>query len=617
MTPLFAALRPLAPLFAVGLLLTGKQLYALALQRIVMKASIAPASLAMALLLLVPLLALVPQRAQRFTLIAADALYSFVAWSDAVHHRIFGEVASLAMLGHAGQLGDVWSSVQPHLRAADLLFFAELPALPFLLPRLSEAPAPRLRLLAVAALAIATMASVIHVDPTRYKQHRGSSRIASRWGLFGWHAHDGLDWLASLLAPRGAPPGVLDGIAASIRARRAPAGPLFGVAAGRDAIVVQVESWMDFTVGLTVGGREVTPHLNRLAQESLRFTELYEHNGSGLTADADFATNCSLYPQPRGAVYVDHARLSFRCLPGLLAADGRQTVAMQAIRPDFWNLSTVYPRVGFQRYFAKPDFAAPHGQVGLGLGDEDFLAGAAEKLDDVASPRHAFLVTLTSHHPYDWKAMPRLLPLPPELQGTVVGNYLVSLHYTDRALGAFVDALRASGALDRAVLVLYGDHRGLGVERSDDVAKLAGVPLERRAERLLLDRNVPLFIRLPQGAHAGTIDALGGQVDTAPTLLGLLGLGPGEAPMLGRDLLSAPAPERVVPIFDGSAISRTRVWRPAADERCWDRVNAAKLPDAGCEREQRVADEELSLAQRIIERDLPALLATRLRPTAP
>ena len=534
-----------------------------------------------------------------------------------MHHRVFGEIASLSLLGHAGQLADVWGSVQPHLRAADLLFFAELPLLPWLLPRLSPEPAPRLRLLGLGAIALATMASVVHADPTRFKQHRGSSRIASRWGVFGWHGHDGFGWLASRLAPRGAPPAELDAIAAAILARRAPPGPLFGVAKDHSSIVLQVESWMDFTVDLQVGGREVTPNLNRLARESLRFTELYEHNGSGLTADADFATNCSLYPQPRGAVYVEHARLSFHCLPRILAAHGRETVAMQAIRPDFWNLSTVYPRVGFQRYFAQPDFAAPHGPLGLGLGDEDFLAGAAEKLQSFSALHHAFLVTLTSHHPYDWKAMPRLLPLPPELAGTVVGDYLVSLHYTDRAIGALVEGLRASGALDRSVLVLYGDHRGLGVERSDAVARLAGVPLDRPAERWLLDRNVPLFVRLPGGAHAGTYDTLGGQIDTAPTLLGLLGIEPGEAPLLGRDLLAAPIPARVVPIFDGSAVSATRVWRPAADARCWDRVNAATLPDEGCEVERRAADEELSLGQRIVERDLPALLAPRLRAPAP
>ncbi len=605
------ALRGLAPLLGVSLVLTAKQLAASYAIYLPEKISILPGSLA-AVLVVAPLLALVPERLQLGALLLLDLAVSLVALSDVVHARMFADLASVAALSHAGQLVDVSDSVADALRPIDVLFFADLPVLAWVLSRKAP-PRPRLMAaVATAALSAAVIASIVHTDPTRHKQHRGNTRIAGRWGLLTFHGRDAWLALERKLAPKGAPPGRLDELAALIAARRTPPGPLHGVARGRNLLVIQVESLMAFARGRTIGGVPVTPNLDRLAGESLRFGQLFESNGSGLTADADATVNCSLLPLRAGALYVEHGGSDLRCLPRVLAAHGYATAAFQGIRADFWNLNVSYPQVGFARYDHVATYDESGNRLGLGISDEAFLAQTGPKLEALPEPFHAFVVTLTSHHPYDYPGIPKALPLG-ELAGTKLGAYLDALHYTDRHLGLLLDRLRAGGLLDRSVLVVYGDHRGLGIERNPDVLRLTGVAEDDWVSRVDLDRRIPLFVRLPGGAHAQDVNTLGAQVDVAPTLAALLGVDPGPVPWLGRDLL-APASGRFVPVFDGLAISEELVSWPesAQGDRCFDRRSHAPLPEASCAALAEDAATLLEASADVVRRDLAAALAPRL-----
>ena len=61
------------------------------------------------------------------------------------------------------------------------------------------------------------------------------------------------------------------------------------------------------------------------------------------------------------------------------------------------------------------------------------------------------------------------------------------------------------------------------------------------AERLLLMREVPLILRLPDGAMGGEVRSEpAGQIDIAPTILHLLGEDTGSRVMAGLPLLAGP-----------------------------------------------------------------------------
>lgn len=67
-------------------------------------------------------------------------------------------------------------------------------------------------------------------------------------------------------------------------------------------IVVQMESFQNFPINLTLNGQEVTPVLNKLAKEGFYFPHVFQQIGPGNTSDAEFMSNTSIYPTAAAAM---------------------------------------------------------------------------------------------------------------------------------------------------------------------------------------------------------------------------------------------------------------------------------------------------------------------------
>ena len=83
---------------------------------------------------------------------------------------------------------------------------------------------------------------------------------------------------------------------------------LRGAAEGRNTIVIQLESFQAWLIGLTIDGKAVTPVMNELVRQGLYFPHIYQQVGQGNTSDAEFVMNTSFYVPPNGAasqVYSD------------------------------------------------------------------------------------------------------------------------------------------------------------------------------------------------------------------------------------------------------------------------------------------------------------------------
>ena len=563
---------------------------------------------------------LLPGRWQLVALLAVDAIVSTLFLADHLALRGLGEVVTAASLRYAGQLVDVGDEVADLFRPTDGLLFHDLPlglfalALPAALRTRWLGPSTLRHVAATVAIAVAFVAVVERLDPTRRDQFRGNARKLRRYGPINFHAADVM-WTAWTHATRPVPsPEELRAIGTTLAGRRSPAGELAGAARGLNLIVLQVESTQAFALRLRLEGVPVMPNLERLAGESLVFEEFYEQTGIGRTADADFVVHCSQYPLPSGAVYYEYPENTFRCLPGILAGAGYTTAAFQGIRPDFWNLGRVYPRLGFQRFDHLGTYVDDE-RIGLGLSDATFLRQTAAKLRELPQPFYGFVVTLSCHTPFSYPEIPRTLPLG-ELAGTRVGAYLDALRYTDAQIGRFVEELEAAGLLERSLLVIYGDHFGLRVGRSPLLADFLGIERGDQPAWLRVERRVPLLLRLPGGKHAGPRRALAGQIDVAPTLLGLLGIPTGEAPFFGSDLLASEAGPARLAFPDGTALGDGLFWLPkgalsAERDRCFDRETHRELEVSRCTPLATWAQDERKAAETLIRADrLPPVAAT-------
>jgi arylsulfatase len=165
------------------------------------------------------------------------------------------------------------------------------------------------------------------------------------------------------------------------------------------------------------------------------------------------------------------------------------------------------------------------------------------------------------------------------------------IHYVDREIGRLLDALRSSRAWADTVVVFTSDHgESLGEQE---------YYFEHGANAYQATARVPLVVRAP-GLAAGRSERLASLVDVTPTLRALLGLDVREhAPLAGTSLFDAPAPDsaaRAVFVekiegaeLDGAVqIKAARIGRYKLVQRYASRARAD-----GNGRETRVVAEEL------------------------
>ena len=315
----------------------------------------------------------------------------------------------------------------------------------------------------------------------------------------------------------------------------------FNAAEGRNLIVIQVESMQNFPLRLEVDGAEVTPNLNNLLKESFYFPNTAQQTGPGNTSDAEFILNTSLYPTAFNPTSQTYGNKKFPSLPRLLSGQGYRTLTFHADDISFWNRDELYPALGIDQYYYG-EFFGEEDVIGIGPSDRVMFEKALPLLREQHmkdKPFYAQLIGLTSHHPFTLPEAERKLALPERFDGSLTGNYLVSMNYMDTVISEFIEELKRAGIYENSVIAIYGDHFGLQQNAiSENDVDLVSELLGR--EYGTLDRlNVPFIVHAPGITDAGqTFEKSSGQLDMMPTLANLLGLSLNEHIVFGQDLLN-------------------------------------------------------------------------------
>jgi arylsulfatase A-like enzyme len=320
-----------------------------------------------------------------------------------------------------------------------------------------------------------------------------------------------------LLAP---PPYPATRAAAALAGRRPP------------IFLVVIDAARADHIGLYGYGRDTAPALGRLARDAVVFDHAYANATATTTALRHLFTGryASRYMLAK-----DHAPFFTGALVGL----GYDRVFVNILGTDYNGVS----RAAFIRNQPAAIAAAVEAAtVELHAYDEpDKVAEASAALDArlaarASSPHPAdglfmFLHCIAPHWPWrNHDDHPIYGELPSDLYDNSIGH-------SDRALGAFLDHLRATGVYDDAIIVVTADH-GTGL---DEHGRLGGFqPYEEQL-------RVPLVVKVP-GVAPRRVSAPVAAIDLAPTLLSLLAPGapnPYEGESLAALLESgAPAPTR-------------------------------------------------------------------------
>ena len=473
--------------------------------------------------------------------------------ADLVFFRYFSDVISMPVIMNAPLAASVKSSVASLLKVYDAAFFidliAGLPLIGYLFLKRTGynrgLEVSRLRT-AVATLLIGGALSSIGVGIL----HKGQPEILTSFydrvyivqniGLLNFHVIDAYKYFQGRL---GRQKGIADEEIETLRsfldehkASYNEGDKKKGTGKGKNLIVVQVEALQEFVINRSIGGREITPNLNKLIKESLYYNNFYCETAGGGTSDAEFMTNVSLYPVKEGAAYIRYSGNNYYSLPRRLKEEGYYSSVMHAYKAGFWNRSVMYETLGFDEYISRDDYINDE-IIGMGLSDKSFFKQSLERIKNMPKPFYTFLITLTSHHPFN---NDRRYYSDFDMEGikdSFIGNYLEAIHYADEALGEFLHELEASGILQESVLVVYGDHFAIPKDKKQELSTLLGLK-EMSEANWIKYKKMPLIIHLPGGISKTNGIACGG-VDIMPTILNILGIKDELTPMLGSDLNNA------------------------------------------------------------------------------
>lgn len=312
-----------------------------------------------------------------------------------------------------------------------------------------------------------------------------------------------------------------------------------GIFKGKNLIFIQVESLEDMVIGQKANGQEITPNLNRLLKNSLYFNGIHEQNNIGTSSDADLMVNTSLLPIRDSATFFTKPAIDVVSLPKILNEMGYNTISSHPEVAGNWNWAEAHKGIlGFNQVWDITKFNVEE-VIGLGISDGAYLSQVADKLKTEKQPFYAYMITLTSHGPFDMPEDKKYLKLPEGFDKTILGAYFQAIRYTDEQIGNFIKKLDEEGILDNSVVVIYGDHTGVHKFYSD---KLKDIHFEGDWWKPVWqpeDRKVPLLM-YSKNFEGNTIGGNGGQIDIFPTIAYLMGIDSSkyEGSVMGRVLVN-------------------------------------------------------------------------------
>lgn len=290
-----------------------------------------------------------------------------------------------------------------------------------------------------------------------------------------------------------------------------------GMFEGKNLIAIQVESLENFVIGQKVYGQEITPNINKLLKNSLYFDNIKEQNNSGISSDCDLMVNTSMLPVRDGSTFFGYPWTEYNTLQDLLNSKGYNTISTHPEVPGNWNWAEAHKSFKADKIWDASQFDQSE-VIGLGMSDESYLKQIGDKLKKEKQPFYTFLVTLTSHGPFEVPEDKQYLNLPEDLNENMLGAYFQSVRYTDEAIGKFINQLKEEGLLENTVIMIYGDHCGVHKFYEDDIKDS---PLEGDWWKDN-EKEIPFMIYNPS-IKGETISKEGGQIDFLPTIAYLLG----------------------------------------------------------------------------------------------
>ena len=281
----------------------------------------------------------------------------------------------------------------------------------------------------------------------------------------------------------------------------------------KNVIFILVESYLSISSDLMIDGKEITPNLNSLKQDSSVY-----YNGHmrpnitiGESSDGQFIYMTGILPL-RSELTVTRAKHNE--LPGLptILKDGRMNYTAQMIiptSPTLWEQQYMAECYGFTDLLSLLDYQHDMNiKDNSVMSDEKIIKYASLKDKTLKTPFFSIVLTMSMHHPFD-SYIEHGFHVKGNKYPQQFYNYLTTCHYTDQHIGQYLNHLKEIGLYDNSLIIITSDHD----------AHLKFMDMEGK-----IPDDLPLYIInggfQPSQAYSGECN----QLDVYTTILDIMGI---------------------------------------------------------------------------------------------
>lgn len=306
-----------------------------------------------------------------------------------------------------------------------------------------------------------------------------------------------------------------------------------------NCIIILAESLESWLLEREVEGKEVTPYLNKLIHEPTTLYAPYvlTQVKGGRSIDAQLLLCAGMLPINSGTYSAQYPFHTYHTLQKAMhQLKGARNYLLTVDKLSTWNQGAVARSFGIDTLVSHFDFrltetAGPRKR----LGDRAFLAQCKEKIENGeiwnnGENVYMQLVTYSGHSPFVLSDTLKDIYFSQEIP-QIMNDYMTVAHYTDKAIGQFVEYLKTLPQYRETLIVITGDHEGLALRRKElcETPGARGIVSDKTYTPCIIV-NSPVAMRY---------DKVMGQIDMYPTLLNLMQLDDYNWKGMGQSILDS------------------------------------------------------------------------------
>lgn len=229
----------------------------------------------------------------------------------------------------------------------------------------------------------------------------------------------------------------------------------------KSLIFILVESLCSYPINKSFDGFELTPNINKLISEAYYNPNMESQALLGESSDGQFIYLTGLLPIKNG-VTINEIRSQNITTFVSLAKKQISHLHSQMIIPtekNSWSQEAMCKKYGIKTLFSKENY--PSKVKADWLNDKQLFEFAIAKDKNLKPPFMSFILTSSMHSPYI-KSYENYDINYPKNFSTELKHYLDNVHYMDKYLGKYLEALKKYPWYDECTIIITADHKPNG-----------------------------------------------------------------------------------------------------------------------------------------------------------